>query len=463
MKNKKIIVFPLEIKERELDGAITIVIEAIRNNFKCIIGQKQEIFPIISLLPKSFFFLKSLTIGDENIVKKLRKHQHYICSQDVESLITPNINNWTLRRYSSYSVKNSDLIFFNSKEHLNDFQKNFNKEKKFLKIVGNPLIYCSRYKSKKIKKNNKIKKNVLIISSFSYLNTSIGRKNFNDTIKNLTPYNFKNSMEKNNYNYLIEIIKKNKKYHSTFFNKFYEMCSYIIKNNKNYNFIIKPHPAENISNWKKIEINYPNVKVDAHSKLDILLQNNEILIHPNSTVAVEAFFYKKKIIMFNDKKKYPFAVSKLNQKISYYVSKKQEVSSFFEKDRKKANINYLIYSNPAKKIIGYLKKKNINSNITLNYNNFFIIFLFYIFNLIKIYFLLPFLGLFKFNKTLNYKFGYATSHWTFGYNKKKKLKWSSLTEHEIEKLIYFYSNRKINKNKLKIIKNPFGFYSIEKK
>ena len=46
MKNKKIIVLPLEIKERELDGAITIVIEAIKNNFKCIIGQKQEIFPI---------------------------------------------------------------------------------------------------------------------------------------------------------------------------------------------------------------------------------------------------------------------------------------------------------------------------------------------------------------------------------------------------------------------------------
>ena len=55
---KKILVIPIEIQSRELEGALLLAHEAIEREWIILIGQKQKIFPILSNIKNSFFLLK---------------------------------------------------------------------------------------------------------------------------------------------------------------------------------------------------------------------------------------------------------------------------------------------------------------------------------------------------------------------------------------------------------------------
>ena len=53
---KKILVIPIEIQSRELEGALLLAHEAIEREWIILIGQKQKIFPILSNI-KNYLYL----------------------------------------------------------------------------------------------------------------------------------------------------------------------------------------------------------------------------------------------------------------------------------------------------------------------------------------------------------------------------------------------------------------------
>lgn len=466
LNKKKTIIFPLEVKNREFNYTIMIINEALKNNFKCIIGRRDYIYPIFKYFPKSIFFLKSLTLGDEPMVKKLKKNGHLITSLDVESLVPINVKNWTLRRYSEICIKLADKIFFINKNHFRDFSNSFKNRfsKKKTKIVGSPMIsnWIFNFKNKKI---NSKKKRILIISSFGYANTLIGKANYQASLRNIKPYKFKTYDQIKNYKFVKKILDYNKKYHTKFFKKFYDMVDNLAMMLKDYEILIRPHPSENKDDWSLLKRKYKNVTIDDSSNISDLILGSSSIIHSNSTGAIEAFFYKKNIIMYNDIKKYPLSANKINLNISHQTYSINKVVKLIKSKRKNYNYNDQNLHLAPKKIINEIKKLNIKETKKLFFFNsendlFLNIIKFY--NYLKRFILVPILSNFPF-EYIKYKFSHGKDIWKFGYKKIKKSKWNEFNEKELIKSISFYSKNKFHNKNLKIKKNLMGFFIIENK
>jgi len=141
---KKILVIPIEIQSREMEGALLLAHEAIERGWIILIGQKQKIFPILSNIKNSFFFVKSIVPGEISLLKLIKKNNNFLSSLDVEALITANINDSLKQRYNYETINLADLIFFWGKNHFNQFCKTFeeikNKNSKKFIITGSPII-----------------------------------------------------------------------------------------------------------------------------------------------------------------------------------------------------------------------------------------------------------------------------------------------------------------------------------
>ena len=68
-KGNKILVIPVEINVRELNGAIQLAHEAAKKGWFVIIGGKSSLFPVIPFLPSAFVYLKSIVPGEVQIQK----------------------------------------------------------------------------------------------------------------------------------------------------------------------------------------------------------------------------------------------------------------------------------------------------------------------------------------------------------------------------------------------------------
>ena len=78
--------------------------------------------------------------------------------------------------------------------------------------------------------------------------------------------------------------------------KFINTIKNIVLNNPKKNFLLRPHPYEEIKIYKDLIINCPNLKLDTSSNSIESINNCKLLIHLDCTTAVEAFFLKKPVI-----------------------------------------------------------------------------------------------------------------------------------------------------------------------
>ena len=83
----KIIYIPLEIIDREIDGALLLSFEAISRGWSVIIGSQRKITENIESNERGIYFLKSVTPGQVNLQKRIVNAGNLIFSQDAEGLL----------------------------------------------------------------------------------------------------------------------------------------------------------------------------------------------------------------------------------------------------------------------------------------------------------------------------------------------------------------------------------------
>ena len=79
---------------------------------------------------------------------------------------------------------------------------------------------------------------------------------------------------------------------------FIEAIEYLAKRNKNYDIILRPHPAENIEIWKILLNKIPNVRVIREDGVSLWIKDSFAILHNGCTTALEASFFKKPIITY---------------------------------------------------------------------------------------------------------------------------------------------------------------------
>lgn len=299
----KIIFFPIEIKSRELRPRLLMSLFALKKNFSCFIGSKQGIFRATRHFSPGTYFYKSINHTDFNHIKKIKdlKNNYFVIDEEGGFQFSTNkeLNKFITFRSSKRNVKLIDRFFSWGKFDYIEWKKRYPSDAKKFKLLGSPRIDFWKeqvinkiYKSEISEIKKKYKKNIiLIISSFV-----TSEKEVKKSIKNYDHwFKFRNDKERRKQ-------IKQKKSDLKFFKNYLRTISFITKKNPDCNFVIRPHPAENINDWKNsIKGMTKNVFIDNSYDVTPWIYVSKKVIHNSSAVGMQTSAMKKNLITYRPK------------------------------------------------------------------------------------------------------------------------------------------------------------------
>ena len=360
MKKKNLII-PIEIKSREIEGAINLANIALQKGWRVIIGQKQQIWPFIKAFSPSFFYLKAIVPSDEQNLRIIKDAKHCISTLDVEGLVLGREPLGIVRRFSKETIKLADLIFYWGSYQYEKVKRVFPQVKKKSIITGSPIVDSWKISSNKtfVKKDSK---NILISMNFARSDPKLSK------IKYL--------VEKKTFGKLkltkkqIKIFDNEYSLKKVSFEQFIQMTKYLAENLKNYNIIVRPHPEEDIARYDLLK-SYKNLIVDNHTNRVKQLKKSKIFIHFNSTMSVQAKYFNNKVIMYNPivDNKMLDVLSPVPINISANITNLKDLISYIKKNKNiknKLNFSKLLFNYDKKKSASKLIIKSLDKYIKKN-------------------------------------------------------------------------------------------------
>ena len=273
MKLKKTLYLPIEIKVRELPHKLYLSCEALKRNYRVYLGNKSDIFQLIDQKKNKggVFFAKG-QIRDKplNLIKKKcdkfaifdeemnRSMQNYLPNTSMLNFYKYMIN----LRYNKLNLKNADKFYCFNKDIFKSAKIIFNEKKNILiPLMGHPKEDLLKKKNLKVfeKHKKKIKKYygdfILFNSDFYSLKDPKREIDSYEKIMKETGGKRSNHDAKQ-YSKMIIYKHKTLKY-------FIKFLGEIDENLGSIKMMIRPHPRENIDDWKKITKKFKNIYVVA--------------------------------------------------------------------------------------------------------------------------------------------------------------------------------------------------------
>lgn len=303
----KLFFLPIEIKTRELYPKLFFLKKALEKNYSAFIGDKAGIFRATKYFSNGVYFYKSINFTDKGHIIKIKKRNNKYIVLDEEGGFSFS-NNKEYLKFLTYrtSRENVNLIdrFFNwgKFDYLNCINR-YPKFKKKFKISGgirfeicdqnilNKIYQGDILKLKKIYK----KKHILITTS--HLTSKKEIKNYMNSDE--TFMKIKNKTEKNlRYKELVSLYELNL--------EFRNLIKSLAKNFKDIPIVIRPHPSENLNDWKEFINKYfygkENIYINVKQDLNSVIRNSLCVINSKSSSGLHAFFQNIPIISFIPKK-----------------------------------------------------------------------------------------------------------------------------------------------------------------
>ena len=341
-----LIFLTIEVKSRELISKLFFILSNINQKFFFIIGDKKAIERATNYFGKGIYFYKSINDNDTKHIQRIKKKGNLYVSLDEEggyALSNDDIYLSFLKyRSNSKNVELVDRVYtWGSFDHRIWSKKYSNFKKKFKK-TGAPRLDLWRsdvyknYFDKDIKKINRKHGSFIFIPSSFYSSDRDLRKaisNSKKLKKSQTTLSLKRRIDAQKYNYSI-------------FKNFLQMVKKLSLDFPKENIIIKPHPSEDISNWKS-QINfvkYKNIIVEDEFDITAYIAASKCVIFNSSIAGAQAVIMGKRAISYGDVKK---------------DKSLRNFSNFCTKQAK----NYKVLKNELKKINNRDNYRNKNQNI----------------------------------------------------------------------------------------------------
>lgn len=292
MSKERYLYIPVEIYRRELNGMLILALLAAEKGWKVILGGKKEIFPRLNKLPEGVVLSKSIVPGEYDNLKRIISEGHKIISLDAEGLIIEQGELGATSRYSQQTAALAELLFFWGNKQFERVQKYFPTVKSIGHVVGSPVFDYWRYqKFLSQKKPPRERKVILIATSFPFPNhvisEDLGRKLFKDSFdKNLTDEKYLEEFFP-----IGELLKIS-------FPQFQKFTTELIREFPECDFILRPHISENPKPWIEIGNKFKNVTMSLTENFSSVLVKSDMLIHFNSTTAIEAKYHDKAVITY---------------------------------------------------------------------------------------------------------------------------------------------------------------------
>ena len=302
----------------------------------------------------------------------MKKYGHKIAILDEEAFIPLDKESFISHRVKGEVLEEIELYFCWGKNHkklvtpiINEINSHLN-----IKVTGHPRMDLLKKDFRKLQKNSNL---ILINTMFGSYNYKFGRNKFIENLKRL-----KVITNKEKEKYFLNLIAHEEK----LFNEYVNLLKKLSKKFKNYHFIIRPHPTENIQTWEKIFYNYKNIEIKQENTVNHWIEKSLLVIHTNCTTGIETFLMDKIPIAFIPIENKNYEVKLPNQlsltaknfdDIANYISlfEKNKLEEIFNRNEKKeilrnylANIDFFAY----KKIIEEIEKISIPNQIYTSKN-----------------------------------------------------------------------------------------------
>lgn len=321
-----------EITKRELDPNILLALTAAQKGYTVFISNMDTIEYLSSkkLITNGIFHTKSLVHDQrkQNLHINLYNLGFKITSVDEENgLVEKKLDNFCAIRFSQKSLKFAHKIFCWGRDDYNNLIRVYkNHKKKFIKS-GAPRI--DLWKKKFMPywlSTRKKQKKILVSLNFQLIN---GFESFEKKIQKLE---FAGYFKRSAF-YKKEVIEMSNQYKRDIIN-FKILINFLCDKLKDVLFIVRPHPVEKVSTWKKMLKTRDNLVINNDGNFNSVLADSDLLIQCGCTTAFQAAMYDIPIISYsvNHKlKSHGVVANKLGYKISSKEDAKKKIKNFFLK------------------------------------------------------------------------------------------------------------------------------------
>lgn len=363
---KKNIYIPIEIKNRELFGHLVIANEALKNDYRIILGNKSLIYKIIDAKKtKGGFLLYKGGGRSPDLISGLSKKLDVICVLDQElgvAVRERDITDWFKRRYFPSIIKYIDRFYLLGEKFYDAANNHSNIPKDKLLVTGWPRVDVWRNKSLWSDKAKQLKarygKFILYSSDFGTNTLFQVEERAKRAIK--WTYIKENSHYRRAY----------KRYENRY-NEFLKMVDHLKQISSLDNtphIIVRPHYAEDFDAWHNALNGLKNITVINEGSISSWLLASEGLLHSGCTTAFEAQLMNIKTAYLLDTAQsavgsYPITISECLKNTNDYLrwTKKTVNEEVYPIDKYVIDIDHI---SSAKKIINDIELKDINAEPT---------------------------------------------------------------------------------------------------
>ena len=290
----------LEVLKRELESRILIGL-----NLKCLgnrvfLGHRESIFEaaLKNKISSGVIFMKDVNSNEEyiSIYKKLKEKGFKIVSQDEEGgYIDDSFELYSkLRHLNGKSFNYIDYYFCWGKRDEVYLSNKFKLCNFF--ITGSPRIdFCKtemKLPREKFEKKYNIKNKFIF---FTIQSPIIFARSFPERMKLKL-----SSLESDeDINYINKVKYEDECRGILILNKFIELIIYLISNLKDYDIVVRPHPAANPDNLKDlIGFEHKRLHIISDGFMSEFISHSDIIVHNSCTGALEAYVANKPVISF---------------------------------------------------------------------------------------------------------------------------------------------------------------------
>ncbi|WP_028844694.1 surface carbohydrate biosynthesis protein [Thermodesulfovibrio thiophilus] len=360
----KILYLPVQIKKRAFISKLLLGYLSLQYGYSFVIGKRTSVKKIALDGPDGIYLEKDFFGKKSEYFQKFHDRNIKFYALDDEGLVFHDDNEYINRRVDYESLKYMNKIFAWGQRHvkiLKDFLGPKDEEKVIL--AGNPRIdllsrigeYTYTKEIELIKR--KYNKFILFNSFFALAN---GIRPIESQIKRLKKMKTNISEEMLQYWFNFYLYQK----------KLYDLIKealLTVAEDHSLNLVIRPHPNERVSTWKKTFKNFQNVKITKEYDVFPWIYCADIVIHNSSTTGLEAYLLDKNVIAYKPVSSDEFDLE-LPNSVSVVVNNVNTLKETIDKMRSNTYHEDIKDIEIKKQIINYhvYRGKKLSSEIILD-------------------------------------------------------------------------------------------------
>ncbi len=283
------LLIPVESQVRELDAKIFLACVAAEQGFNTIIGSRAHIHHYASRVRNAIYVAKSMRRFSNRMFTILHGLGHRIVAWDEESLVRLPDDQYHLHRLSPVTFQYIDHLFAWGESDAQVFKSYSAYHNHPVHITGNPRIDMLRPELRDyfLAQTNKIMEShgnyVLINTNFGQVNHFIPSVGTNEADRD------KNFSGATNDSFIANRFA----HKQTLFNAFKQLIPLLANTFRSTNFVVRPHPSENVQSWQHLFTNHSNITVTNQGNVIPWILGSKALVSNGCTTSIEATVLNK--------------------------------------------------------------------------------------------------------------------------------------------------------------------------